>query len=165
MTHVRWVVDQKEDISNYVFSGASDTNVKVWDLRQKGATATYKGHDKAISAIDVSPDTGVIASGWTGGIVKMWDLQAGKWLYSFNVKSQSQVESWFIKDIKFNPADCWIAVAWSDKIIRYYDTSTFELINESLADVHPISNIDFDSNGEFVITAYSDTLKNMGSRK
>lgn len=159
LTHVRWVVDQKDDISNYIVSGASDTNIKVWDLRQKGAIATYKGHDKAISSVDISPDTQMVASGWTGGIVKIWDLASGKWTFSFNVKNQSQSETCFIKDIKFNPADCWMAVAWSDKIIRYYDTSTFELINESLADVHPISNIEFDSDGEVVITAYSDTIK------
>lgn len=63
LTHCKCVVDQKDDIPNYVISGAADTNVKVWDLRQKGAIATYKGHDKAISAVDISPDTQLVASG------------------------------------------------------------------------------------------------------
>lgn len=48
LTFCRCVVDQKEDMGNYVVSGASDTNVKVWDLRQKAAIATYKEHDKAV---------------------------------------------------------------------------------------------------------------------
>ena len=64
-----------------------------------------------------------------------------------------------IKDIKFNPADWYIAVACSDKIVRYYDTTTYELINESLADARPICNIDFDPDGENVITFYSDAIK------
>lgn len=63
LTHCRCVVDQKQEISNYVISGAADTNVKVWDMRQKGAIATYKGHNKAIVTVDISPDTKYIASG------------------------------------------------------------------------------------------------------
>jgi WD40 repeat protein len=159
LTHWRWVVDQKSELANYIVSGAADTNIKVWDFRQKAAIATYKGHNKAISALDISPDTSFVASGWTGGKVKIWDLTAGKWSYTFDVGNMSQNENWFIKDIKFNPADCWMAVAWSDKVVRYYDASTYELINESSPDVHPIANIEFDPDGETVISSYSDSIK------
>ncbi len=65
-------------MGNYIASGGADTNVKVWDLRQKTAIATYKGHDKAVSAIDISPDTQYISSGCVGGVIKIWDLTAGK---------------------------------------------------------------------------------------
>jgi len=52
-----------------------------------------------------------------------------------------------------------MAIACSDKVIRYYDTSSYELINESSADVHPITNIEFDQEGESVVAAYSDSIK------
>lgn len=60
-----------------------------------------------------------------------------------------------------------MAIACSDKIIRYYDTSTFELINESLPDVHQISSIDFEIDGEVIVSAYSDSIKawDLESRK
>lgn len=159
LTHCRWAIGQKDDLGNYVVSGSSDTNVKVWDMRQKSAIATYKGHTKAISDVDMSPDTQYVASGCTGGLVKLWDLTAGKLLNTIDIKTISSSDNLFIKSIKFNPADWWMAVAWSDKVIRYYDTTSFELINESLSDAHPISNIDFDPDGETVITAYSDAIK------
>lgn len=159
LTHCRWAVDQKEDMANYIVSGAADTNVKVWDLRQKSAIATYKGHNKAICSVDISPDTQFVASGCTAGIVKIWDLASGKCAHSFDIRQISQTENTFIKHIKFNPADCWMAVACSDKIIRYYDTSTYELINESSPDVHPIGKVDFDPDGEVVIGGYSDSVK------
>jgi WD40 repeat protein len=159
LTHWRWAVGQKEDMGNYIASGGADTNVKVWDLRQKGAIATYKGHDKAVLSIDMSPDTQFIASGWVGGVIKIWDLTAGKWAYSLDVRSISSADNCFVKDIKFNPADWCMAVAWSDKVVRYYDTSSYELINESATDVHLLSHIDFDPEGEVVISAYSDSIK------
>ena len=159
LTHCRWVIDQKQEISNYVISGAADTNVKVWDLRQKSAIATYKGHTKAISTLDISPDTKYIASGCTGGVVKIWDITAGKCSYSFDIRKISPNENCFVKSIKFNPADIWMAIACSDKIIRYYDAISYELINESMADVHPISNVDFNPDGDVVIGAYSDSIK------
>lgn len=159
LTHCRWVTDQKEELANYVVSGAADTNVKVWDLRQKSAIATYKGHNKAITSVDISPDTAFVASGCTGGVVKIWDLTSGKCAYTFDVNAKSSSENCFIKDIKFNPADWCMAVACSDKIIRYYDTTTYELINESSADVHPLNNVEFDPDGETVIAAHTDSIK------
>jgi len=167
LTHTKWVIDQKQEVWNYVMSGAADTNVKIWDLRQKSALATYKGHNKAISALDISPDTKYLASGCTGGVVKIWDITAGKWSYSFNVRNISPSENCFIKDIKFNPADIWMAVASSDKIIRYYDANSFELINESSPDVHPLSTVDFNPDGDVVIGAYHDSIKvwNLEERK
>ena len=167
LTHCRCIAGQKDDLGNYVVSGSADTNIKVWDMRQKSALATYKGHSKAIWAIDLSPDTQYVASGWTGGIVKLWDLSAGKWTNTINIRQTSASENMFIKSIKFNPADWCMAVAWSDKIVRYYDTTTYELINESLPDAHPICGIDFDPDGENVITSYSDAVKtwDLESRK
>ncbi|CAI2381436.1 unnamed protein product [Moneuplotes crassus] len=167
LTHCRCVVSQKQDIFNYVISGAADTNVKVWDMRQKSAIATYKGHNKGIMAVDVSPDTKYIASGCSGGVVKIWDITAGKCSNSFDVKKISASENCFIKDIKFNPADVCMAVASSDKVIRYYDAISYELINESIPDVHPLSTVDFNPDGDVVIGAYSDSLKvwNMEDRK
>lgn len=60
-----------------------------------------------------------------------------------------------------------MAVACSDKVIRYYDAISYELINESLPDVHPLANVDFNPDGDVVIGAYSDSVKvwNMEERK
>jgi len=80
-------------MGNYIISGGADTNIKVWDLRQKAAIATYKSHNKAISALDISPDTQYVVSGCTGGQVKIWDLTAGKCTYTFNVRSMSTSEN------------------------------------------------------------------------
>ena len=136
-------------------------------MRQKSAIATYKGHDKAIWSIDISPDTQVVASGCSGGLVKLWDLSAGKCIHTINVQKISSSDKLFIKDIKFNPADWCMAVAASDKIVRYYDTDSYELINQSHQDAHPIWNIDFEPDGEYVVTSYSDAIKvwDMENRK
>ena len=58
-------------------------------MRQKSVLARYKGHSKAIWALDLSPDTQYVASGWTGGIIKLWDLSAGKWTNTINKRQTS----------------------------------------------------------------------------
>jgi WD40 repeat protein len=44
-------------------SGSYDTNIKLWDLRDKNNYATLKGHSKQVNSIDISPDRNMLVSG------------------------------------------------------------------------------------------------------
>ena len=56
-----------------VVSGAVDTNVKLWDLRQKACINTFKAHNQEITCLDISPDAKIIVSGSKDGTMKFWD--------------------------------------------------------------------------------------------
>jgi len=58
---------------NVLVSGAVDTNVKIWDIRQKQCINTFKGHSNEITSLDISPDSRVVVSGSKDGTVKFWD--------------------------------------------------------------------------------------------
>lgn len=102
---------------NFIISGSADTNVKIWDVRQKGAIQTFKGHMKGVSDVDISPDCHYAASGDHAGLVKIWDLTAGKCLKTFDLKKFSDSENPYVISLAFNPQDFCLAVASSDKVV------------------------------------------------
>lgn len=57
--------------NDFIASGSSDTNVRVWDLRRKICHQTFKGHAKGACCLAFSPDGKWIASGSEDGEVKV----------------------------------------------------------------------------------------------
>ena len=55
----------------FLASGSSDTNLRVWDTRKKGCIQTYKGHTRGISTIEFSPDGRWVVSGGLDNVVKV----------------------------------------------------------------------------------------------
>jgi WD40 repeat protein len=52
-------------------SGSMDTNLKIWDIRKKGCSHTYKGHTRGISTIKFTPDGRWVVSGGFDNVVKV----------------------------------------------------------------------------------------------
>ena len=79
-----------------------------------------------------------MASGDHSGEVKLWDLSSGKCMKSFDIKKLSDFENPYVTALSFNPNDFCLAASASDKIVRYFDLDSGELVNKSYSDVHPI---------------------------
>ena len=90
-------------------------------MRQKGAIATYKGHMKGVSCVELSPDSRYTASGDHAGGVRIWDMTSGKCIKQFDLNKLSDFDNLHVTSLSFNPRDFCLAVAASDKIIRYFD--------------------------------------------
>jgi katanin p80 WD40 repeat-containing subunit B1 len=62
----------------FLASGSSDCQVKVWDIRRKQCITTFKGHGAPLRKVCFSPDGRWVVSGDGDGVIKLWDLTAGK---------------------------------------------------------------------------------------
>lgn len=59
----------------FLVSGSSDTNMKIWDVRHKKCVVTYKGHDKELTCARFTPDGTCCATSGKDGMLTLWDLR------------------------------------------------------------------------------------------
>ena len=57
-------------------SGSFDHLVKVWDVGSGKEQLTLKGHQNLVSAVAVSPDGKLVASG--DNQIRLWDISGGR---------------------------------------------------------------------------------------
>lgn len=91
-------IQTERNQQNVIVSGAVDTNVKLWDVRQKNCINTFKGHTKDITCLDISPDSKIVVSGSMDGTLKFWDS-----VYPKLVKSVKISTTGYPTCIAFNP--------------------------------------------------------------
>jgi len=70
----------------------------------------------AISGLDISPDSSLIASGSEDGSLRFWDVSKNQ--LARTVKAS---HSGYPTCLQFNPADLCLAAGSSDKIVKYWD--------------------------------------------
>jgi WD40 repeat-containing protein SMU1 len=85
-------------------TGSSDGLIEIWDAAQKyqqlrldlpyQQAEELLGHDTAITALAVSNDGLLLASGSTDGMVKVWRVDTGKCLRQIPAHQDSVVSWW-----------------------------------------------------------------------
>lgn len=54
-------------------SVSEDTNLKVWDMRDKNCIQIHKGHLQGIRSVSITPDGKWILTGGDDGIIKVYN--------------------------------------------------------------------------------------------
>eukprot|EP01017_Pseudomicrothorax_dubius_P012627 TRINITY_DN1530_c0_g1_i2.p1 TRINITY_DN1530_c0_g1~~TRINITY_DN1530_c0_g1_i2.p1 ORF type:complete len:661 (+),score=111.07 TRINITY_DN1530_c0_g1_i2:114-2096(+) len=142
-----------EDQNHLLISGSYDTNIKLWDLRQKACVNTFKGHNMQVNTVQVSPDSRWIASGSQDGLVKIWDISTFKVLSTFTLHDGP------VTNVRFNPQELSLASASFDRTVKYWDLERFEVISSSRPEATPIQQICFDKEGKVIFSAAHESLK------
>lgn len=57
--------------AEYLASGSLDTNLKIWDVRNRSCIHTYKAHTRGVTHVRFSPDGRWVTSGSEDGTVKV----------------------------------------------------------------------------------------------
>ena len=137
-------------------SGSLDTSVRMWDARQKTEAVVMRGHTKAISALDVSPDDAWVISGSEDGFVKFWEANngSGKCLQEIKADPGCTVSSLCV-----NPRDIQLAVATSDRSVGFYELERFGFQAKTPVLAGVASQLAYDESGTSLFAAGVGFLK------
>lgn len=94
-------------------TGTSDSQVKIWDLKEQSNVANFPGHSGPITAISFSENGYYLATAAEDACVKLWDLRKLK-----NFKTLQLDDGYEIKDLCFDQSGTYLAVAGTD--VRVY---------------------------------------------
>lgn len=98
--------------SRYLFSGAKDSTIKVWDVNTLRLRATLRGHKGAVSALVVEGDT--LFSGATDGTVRSWSVDTLK----ESGNSGALLLDYSVRSLAVDAASGSVFVGCNDGVIR-----------------------------------------------
>ncbi|XP_014294471.1 pre-mRNA-processing factor 19 [Halyomorpha halys] len=134
-------------------TGTSDSQVKIWDLKEQSNVANFSGHSGPITAISFSENGYYLATAADDTCIKLWDLRKLK-----NFKTLQVDEGYEIKDLCFDQSGTYLAVAGTD--IRVYvckQWSELKVFNDHTA---MATGVRFGRNASFIASTSMDrTLK------
>ncbi len=146
--HTDWVscvrFSPKTD-DNIAVSAGWDKVVKVWrgvSDQQYALQSNLVGHTGYLNTVTVSPDGSLCASGGKDGIAMLWEVNAGRNLYSLDAKS-------VIHALVFSPTRYWL-VAATTKNITIWDL-------ETKAEVATL-DVEFEGLGDRALQPYCTSL-------
>jgi guanine nucleotide-binding protein subunit beta-2-like 1 protein len=143
--HDRWVscVRFSPNSQNPIIVSAGwDNMVKVWNLSNCKLRTNHIGHTGYLNTVTVSPDGSLCASGGKDGIAMLWEVNAGRNLYSLDAKS-------VIHALVFSPTRYWL-VAATTKNITIWDL-------ETKAEVATL-DVEFEGLGDRALQPYCTSL-------
>jgi WD40 repeat protein len=100
-----------------------------------------------ITAVAVSSNATMLASGASDGIVRLWNTANGQLLRSL----QLPFNAGLVTALDFSPATGELLVAWSDGVLRTFDPATGGLKLDSLAPAGFLFAAVFSSDGQFIL--------------
>jgi len=104
--------------SKYMFSGAKDNAIKVWDINTLKLKATLRGHKGAITCLNVVDD--LLYSGSTDGTVRVWSISTLK----PRVSSGTLLSEFTVRSLAIDRASNSLFVGCNDGAVRVLDAVT-----------------------------------------
>jgi len=135
-------------------TGAGDSNVKIWDLKEQLNVANFQHEGQGqISALSFSENGYYLATAGEDCCVKLWDLRKLK-----NFKTLQLDEGYEVKDLCFDSSGSYLAVAGSD--VRVYLCKQWEPLKVVSEHTAIATGVRFGQNASYLATTSMDrTLK------
>ncbi|KAL1141011.1 hypothetical protein AAG570_000937 [Ranatra chinensis] len=134
-------------------TGTSDSQVKIWDLKEQSNVANFPGHSGPITAISFSENGYYLATAADDACIKLWDLRKLK-----NFKTLQLDDGYEIKDLCFDQSGTYLAVAGTD--IRVYLCKQWQELKVFNDHTALATGVRFGRNAQFIASTSMDrTLK------
>lgn len=129
--------------------GASDSLIKIWDLKDRKNVAVFEGHVGQIRALKFSENGFLLATAAEDG-VKVWDLRK---LQIFKT-IQFEPEYYPINQISFDNSGYYMAVAGND--LRIYQTKQWENLAVFNDHTAAVTDVKFGQNASYIASTGLD---------
>lgn len=130
-------------------TGASDSVMKIWDLKERSNVANFPGHSGSISAMAFSENGYYLATAAEDSTVKLWDLRKLK-----NFKTLMLPDEYKVKDLYFDKSGVYLGVAGSD--VRIYQTKQWECLKVFNDHIDLATGVRFGEDAKFLVSSGLD---------
>lgn len=109
---------------NEIVSGSKDSEMILWDIRQKDLCSRFSGHKQEICGLKWSCDNGLLATGGNDNLVMIWDPRMGRHLGKLNEHTAA------VKALAWSPHKSSMLVSGggsTDKSLKVWNTVDMNL--------------------------------------
>jgi WD40 repeat protein/serine/threonine protein kinase len=130
-------------IYNYLLPGLFDA--ETGELLMK-----YVGHFGGVSALAISPDGWLLASGGTDGMIKVWDVASGEEIGTLEIHAGE------IYDLEFSPDGSQLASSSQDGRVILWDVGTRQPAFNLVKNQPAVVSLSFSPDGKRLVTSGKD---------
>eukprot|EP01057_Protomagalhaensia_wolfi_P005641 Protomagalhaensia_wolfi_Nauph_80__5640@NODE_650_length_2161_cov_140_795476_g486_i0_p1_GENE_NODE_650_length_2161_cov_140_795476_g486_i0NODE_650_length_2161_cov_140_795476_g486_i0_p1_ORF_typecomplete_len358_score72_34WD40/PF00400_32/0_0024WD40/PF00400_32/1_8e05WD40/PF00400_32/8_3e09WD40/PF00400_32/0_0012WD40/PF00400_32/4_2e08WD40/PF00400_32/0_013WD40/PF00400_32/5_7e05ANAPC4_WD40/PF12894_7/3_6e08ANAPC4_WD40/PF12894_7/8_4e07ANAPC4_WD40/PF12894_7/6_9e09ANAPC4_WD40/PF12894_7/0_00065ANAPC4_WD40/PF12894 len=123
--HTDWISSVRfspETEKALVVSCGWDALTKVWELKKGRLVYDFCGHTAPVTAVTISPDGSLCASGGHDSWAMLWDVAEGNHLYSMEAGSP-------INSLCFSPCNYWLCAA-TEQGIKIWDLEKKKVLSD-----------------------------------
>ncbi|MDJ0697625.1 AAA-like domain-containing protein [Mastigocoleus sp. MO_188.B34] len=133
-----------------IAAAGTDSNIKLWNIKNRKLIKTLKGHTKNIIDISFSPNGKLLVSGSSDKTVKLWNLENGTEIYS------RKGHTGIVYSVNFSPDGKQLASASNDRTVKIWNAEDGELLQTLQGHVHTARAVSFSPDGKKFASASSD---------
>ncbi|MDJ0774572.1 MAG: AAA-like domain-containing protein [Mastigocoleus sp. MO_167.B18] len=133
-----------------IAAASTDSNIKLWNIKNRKLVKTLKGHTKNIIDISFSPNGKLLVSGSSDKTVKLWNLENGTEIYS------RKGHTGILYSVNFSPDGKQLASASNDRTVKIWNAEDGELLQTLQGHVHTARAVSFSPDGKKFASASSD---------
>lgn len=130
-------------------TGTADSQIKIWDLKERTNVANFPGHSGPVTSIAFSENGYYLATGAQDSSLKLWDLRKLK-----NFKTITLDNNYEVKSLVFDQSGTYLAVGGSD--IRVYICKQWSEVLNFTEHSGLVTGVAFGENARFLSSTGMD---------
>ncbi|MCA9947068.1 MAG: hypothetical protein KC449_26490, partial [Anaerolineales bacterium] len=122
-------------------------------IGQPVETTVQRGHTRAINSLAFSPDGKLLVSASDDHTLKLWEVETGRELRTFNGHKND------VNKVLFHPNGEWVISGSSDHDIKVWEVATGKLLKTYTIPEYTIMSLAIDPTGTFLAAgSYGDSV-------